>query len=89
MLSHPNFQTNQKLVAATQTVAKFQNFNLEVESTTLQNAIIIPISILLVILTSPNQSPANLAILILNVMKHLDHLNNTKNKKELPLEPLP
>ncbi len=66
-----------------QTVAEFQNYNLETESTTSQNTIIIPIPIICVILTSPNQSPANLALLILNEMKHLDHLSNIKNGNEL------
>jgi hypothetical protein len=52
--------------------------NLELETTTLRNAIIIPIQLLRIFLSSPDQSPASLAIQILLEMKRLD-LHHTAN----------
>jgi hypothetical protein len=66
------------------TKAEFQNYNFDFESTTLRNAIIIPLPILCIILTSPDHSPASLAMKLLHKMHYLDDLN-TKTKKDIKL----
>jgi hypothetical protein len=71
-----------ELFQNTKTISEFQNYNSELEPITLRNAIIIPLPLLRIILTSPDQSPAALATKILHEMHQLDHLINAKTIKD-------
>jgi hypothetical protein len=51
-----------------------KDYNSNVETTTISNAIIIPLPLLRIILSANVQSPASLALLLINEMKRLDSL---------------
>lgn len=62
--------------------SEFQNYCADVESTTISNAIIIPLPLLCVFLTTDDQTPANLAIQLIAEMKRLDSIHKTSAKND-------
>ncbi len=61
----------------------FQNYCYDVETTTISNAIIIPLPLLRIFLTTEGQEPADIALRLLNEMKCLDSLQNNTTKPDL------
>lgn len=62
--------------------SEFQNYCADVESTTISNAIIIPLPLLCVFLTTDDQTPANLAIQLIAEMKRLDSIHKASTKND-------
>lgn len=76
----PKWTSLQNVTRATE----FQNYNAEIETTTISNAIILPLPLLVVFLTSINQSPATIALLLITKMMHLDAIKNKTERTSSP-----
>jgi hypothetical protein len=82
-----------QLVPSSQTIKtissqeEFQNITSGLETITLRNAIVIPLQLLKVILSTDNHSPDHLAIEILQAMHQLDLTHNPTNSLQILILP--